>query len=151
MTLSIEIDHWKKSGKRIVFTNGCFDIIHAGHIQFLNEAKNLGDKLIVGLNSDNSVRALKGEQRPITALKDRVKILQALKFVDLVIPFEEVTPLRLIEAVSPDILVKGGDYYEDNIIGSNFVLAAGGAVKTISFVKGYSSSEIVERIKGFKT
>jgi len=148
MTLSPEIFHWRESGKRIVFTNGCFDIIHAGHIQFLSEAKSLGDKLIVGLNSDHSVKILKGDERPVNPLVDRANILESIRFVDLVIPFEEETPILLIEALSPDVLVKGGDYAIGNIIGSNFVLASGGVVKTISFVEGYSTSEILKRIKG---
>ena len=148
MTLSPLIGHWKESGKKIVFTNGCFDVIHAGHIQFLSEARSLGDKLIVGVNSDESVRSLKGEKRPVNLLPDRIKILEALRDVDLVVPFEEETPLRLIKTISPDVLVKGGDYQIDNLVGSNFVLASGGTVKTISFVEGYSTSKIIERIKG---
>ena len=141
------IRNWKSQQLKIVFTNGCFDLLHVGHITYLQEAKNEGDKLVVGLNSDLSVQRLKGQKRPVFSLKERSEILSALSCVDLVIPFEEDTPLELIQLIKPDILVKGGDYEIDNIVGSKFVISNGGRVKSLTFVKGSSSSEIITRIK----
>ncbi len=148
MKINPLIELWKQSGEKIVFANGCFDIIHFGHVHYLKEAKSLGDKLVVGVNSDASVQHLKGKHRPINTLSERIKVLEAIRHIDLIITFEEDTPLQLIKIIQPDVLVKGGDYQIHNIVGSNFVIASGGIVKTISFVKSYSTSELVNRIKG---
>ena len=129
--------------KKIIFTNGCFDILHVGHISYLQKARNLGDLLVVGLNSDRSVRALKGESRPINSQKDRALMLAALEFVDFVIIFDEDTPLNLIKTLRPDILVKGADYEGKEVVGSNFVKE----VKLIDFIDGKSTTNIINRIK----
>lgn len=129
--------------KKIVFTNGCFDILHRGHLRYLREARSLGDILIIGLNSDDSVRRLKGEGRPVNSLSDRAYMLSALPFVDYVIPFGEDTPRDLIGAIRPDVLVKGGDYREEDIVGREF----SGRTVTIPFVEGYSTTSILERGK----
>ncbi len=131
----------------LVFTNGCFDILHRGHIEYLNEAKKLGDKLIIGINTDLSVKRLKGNSRPIFTLMDRAFALDNLKAVDFVIPFNEDTPLKLIEEIQPNVLVKGGDYNPEEIVGYEQVRQYGGKVITIPFVKGYSTSLIIEKIK----
>ncbi len=141
-----QIENWKKEGKKIVFTNGCFDILHAGHVDYLEKAKSLGDVLVVGLNSDESVKRLKGQTRPVNPQEYRKKVLQALKPVDLVVIFDEDTPERLIKEVKPDILVKGGDYTIDNIVGADFVMSYGGKVTTIDFVYDVSTSKIIEKI-----
>lgn len=133
--------------KKIVFTNGCFDILHPGHITYLNQAKALGDILVVGLNSDASVRRLKGEERPINSLEDRAVMLASLAAVDFVIPFEEDTPLKLIQKVQPDVLVKGGDYTIDRIVGAKEVISRGGEVKTLPFVDGQSTTGIIEKLR----
>lgn len=132
---------------KTVFTNGCFDILHAGHVKYLNEAKALGTRLIVGLNSDKSVKRLKGLSRPIQCEEDRKLILENLKPVDEVIVFDEDTPLNLIKRICPDVLVKGGDYSDENIVGAKFVKERGGEVKTLNFLDGRSSSSIVEKIR----
>ncbi|MEY5130820.1 MAG: hypothetical protein RL734_887 [Bacteroidota bacterium] len=137
----------QRKGKKIVFTNGCFDILHRGHVTYLNQARDLGDLLIVGINSDESVKRLKGQERPVNMLEDRAYVLSALKSVDYVIPFEEDTPLNLINLIMPDILVKGGDYTIDRIIGAQEVLANGGKVEIIPFVPGKSTSAIIDTIK----
>lgn len=137
---------WKEEGKRIVFTNGCFDIIHAGHIDYLEKAKSLGDVLIVGLNSDLSIKRIKGEKRPIINEDLRKRVLEGLKAVDLVIIFEEDTPERLIKEIKPDVLVKGGDWSIDNIVGADFVKSYGGEVKRIDFIYDISTSKIIEKI-----
>jgi D-beta-D-heptose 7-phosphate kinase/D-beta-D-heptose 1-phosphate adenosyltransferase len=137
----------QQKGKKIVFTNGCFDILHRGHVTYLNQARDLGDLLIVGINSDESVKRLKGPERPVNMLEDRAYVLSALKSVDYVIPFEEDTPLNLINLIMPDILVKGGDYTIDRIIGAQEVLAHGGRVEIIPFVPGKSTSAIIDTIK----
>jgi len=137
----------KLSGKSIVFTNGCFDILHRGHVAYLQSAKDLGDILIVGMNTDASVKRLKGNDRPINTLEDRAYVLSALKSVDYVIPFDEDTPLTLIQSIHPDILVKGGDYTLDTIIGAKEVLAHGGKVEVIPFVEGKSTTSIIDAIK----
>lgn len=137
----------KERGDKIVFTNGCFDILHTGHVTYLQEARKMGDVLVVGLNSDDSVRRLKGEERPINCLEDREIMLSALSSVDYVIPFEEDTPIRLIERIRPDILVKGGDYEPKNIVGSEVVLKSGGRVEVIPFVEGHSTTEIIGKIQ----
>ena len=134
-------------GKKIVFTNGCFDIIHVGHIRYLSKAKELGDILIVGLNSDESVKKLKGDNRPINSFEDRAILLSSLRFVDSVIMFKELTPDNLIKQIVPDILVKGGDYKLEDIVGYQTVIENGGQVKTLSFYDGYSSSNYINKIK----
>lgn len=141
------IDELKTQGKKIVFTNGCFDIIHAGHLDYLTKAKQLGDYLIIGLNSDDSVSKLKGPSRPINNQEDRAAVLSGLKPVDFVVLFEEQTPFNLINSIKPDILVKGGDYTIENIVGSDIVENNGGKVIVIPFVKGKSTTNIIEKIK----
>jgi len=138
---------WKKNQQCVVFTNGCFDILHLGHIDYLEKAKLKGDKLIIGLNSDNSVRKLKGNQRPINHLMARSRMLAAIEFVDLVIGFDEDTPLMLINTLLPDVLVKGGDYAKENIVGAENVLAAGGTVAVIEFTDGYSTTKLIDQLK----
>ena len=136
----------KKENKKIVFTNGCFDIIHSGHCFYLTEAKKLGDILIVGLNTDASVKRLKGETRPINNEDDRAMVLSCLKPVDYVVLFDEDTPFNLIRNIIPNVLVKGGDYTIENIVGADIVLENGGEVKVIPFVEGKSTSKIIEKI-----
>jgi len=132
--------------QKIVFTNGCFDILHAGHVLYLQEAKALGDILIVGLNSDNSVKRLKGDSRPINNEKDRAIVLSGLASVDYVIIFEEDTPYNLIAQIQPDVLVKGGDWAPESIIGYDIVMKKGGEVRSLVFVEGKSTTEIIEKI-----
>lgn len=132
--------------QKLVFTNGCFDVLHFGHVHYLLEARRLGDLLVIGLNSDASVRRLKGESRPINGEKERAFVLAAMEFVDFVVVFEEDTPEELIKVVKPDVLVKGGDYQIENIVGADFVMQNGGAVTTIPFVEGFSSSHIIEQL-----
>lgn len=138
---------WKKAGEQIVFTNGCFDIVHLGHVDYLERAQALGTKLIVGVNTDRSVSRLKGPGRPVQDEVSRARILAAFQCVDLVILFDEETPLSLITAVQPDILVKGSDYLAENIVGADVVKRAGGKVETLDFVKGYSTSSVIEKIR----
>lgn len=133
--------------QKIVFTNGCFDILHRGHITYLAQARQLGDLLVVGLNSDASVRRLKGPERPVNDEQSRALLLAALEMVDYVVLFEEDTPYNLILKVNPDLLVKGGDYDIDNIVGADFVRQRGGEVRTIPFVQGFSSSSIIDHLK----
>jgi len=130
-----------------VFTNGCFDLLHPGHIDYLHKARELGDKLVVGLNDDDSISRLKGPERPINPLADRAIMLAALKSVDLVVPFSEDTPLDLISTLLPDILVKGGDYEPDDIVGAREVRDNGGFVTVIAFVDGHSTSSLIRRIQ----
>ena len=132
--------------KKIVFTNGCFDLLHAGHADYLNKAKSLGDILVVGINSDASVRRIKGEKRPILPQQIRAYLLDNLKPVDYVVIFEEDTPLELIKAIKPDVLVKGADWDLDRIVGADFVLSYGGRVERIPFSFDISTSKVVERI-----
>ena len=136
----------KAERKKIVFTNGCFDLLHVGHIRYLSEAKKLGDFLIIGLNSDRSVKKLKGKDRPINSFEDRATLLSALNSVDLVIKFEEQTPENLIKDIVPDVLVKGGDYNIEDIVGYQIVIQNGGQVKTLSFYDGYSSTNYIDKI-----
>ena len=136
----------KEKNQNIIFTNGCFDIIHSGHIEYLNEAKSLGDILIVGLNSDYSVRILKGEKRPVNKELDRAAVLDNIKSVDYVIIFGEETPYELIKKVIPDILVKGGDWKESEIVGADIVKNNGGVVKSLKYVKNNSTTEILKKI-----
>ncbi len=137
----------KRQGKTIVFTNGCFDIIHLGHIYYLSEAKKLGDYLIIGLNTDSSVKKLKGAERPINSEQDRAMVLDALKSVDFVVLFDEDTPLELIREISPNILVKGGDYKADEIVGADFMKQHNGKVMIIPYLQGKSTTKIIEKIK----
>lgn len=139
-------ESWKKNGLKIVFTNGCFDILHAGHIKYLEAAAEQGDKLIVAANSDESVTKLKGSSRPINVLSSRMYILASLQCVDAVCSFEEDTPLEVIKKIKPDLLVKGGDYAVEDIVGGKEVLAWGGKVEVIPFVEGYSTTKIESRI-----
>jgi D-beta-D-heptose 7-phosphate kinase/D-beta-D-heptose 1-phosphate adenosyltransferase len=138
----------KSSGQTIVFTNGCFDLLHRGHIHVLSEARAFGDILFVGLNSDDSVRRLKGPARPIQLLDERETILTALRVVDFVVPFEEDTPLNLIELILPDVLVKGGDYSVDTVVGANAVMAGGGRVEIVKLLPGYSTSSLLGNLMG---
>ena len=133
--------------QKIVFTNGCFDVLHYGHVRYLLEAKKLGDILVVGLNSDESVRRLKGPTRPVNGEKERAFVLAALACIDYVVIFGEDTPKELIETVIPVVLVKGGDYDLSNIVGADFVTRNGGTVTTIPFVEGFSSTHIIEQLK----
>ena len=141
------INRIKADRKKIVFTNGCFDLLHVGHIRYLAQAKKLGDFLIIGLNSDSSVKELKGEDRPINSFEDRATLLSAIESVDSVIMFEEQTPENLIKDIVPDILVKGGDYNIEDIVGYQTVIQNGGQVKTLSFYDGYSSTNYINKIK----
>ncbi len=140
------INRIKAERKKIVFTNGCFDLLHVGHIRYLAQAKRLGDFLIIGLNSDSSVKELKGKDRPINSFEDRATLLSAIESVDLVIMFEEQTPENLIKDIVPDILVKGGDYNIEDIAGYHTVIQNGGQVKTLSFYDGYSSTNYINKI-----
>ena len=141
-----KINAWKSSGDTIVFTNGCFDLLHPGHVDLLYKARALGNRLIVGLNSDNSVKRLKGETRPILAEKDRASILSALACVDMVVLFDEDTPLELLEVLQPDILVKGADYKVEDVVGRDLIESYGGKVSLVSLVEGYSTSKIEKKI-----
>ena len=138
---------WKAAGDKIVFTNGCFDILHYGHIHYLAAARALGNRLIIGLNSAASVRRLKGEHRPINDENTRLHLLAALECVDAVVVFEEDTPYDLIKIILPDILVKGGDWRPEQIVGSDIVLKNEGQVKSLTFVDGYSTTSIEEKIR----
>jgi len=137
----------KAEGKKLVFTNGVFDIIHRGHIDYLNRAKALGDYLVVALNSDDSVRKLKGEGRPINKLEDRAFVIANLKAVDFVVSFNEDTPFEIISAIIPDVLVKGGDWSIENIVGRDIVEANGGKVYSLPYVENYSTTNIINKMK----
>ena len=141
------VKSWQAAGHKVVFSNGCFDILHLGHIDYLEKARSCGDKLVIGLNSDDSVRLLKGESRPVNDEEARTRMLAALSFIDGVTVFKEETPKDLIEYLMPDVLVKGSDYSLDNIVGAKSVIANGGEVKTIDLVNGYSTTNIIEKIK----
>ena len=144
--LSSIVNSLKQAGKRIVFTNGCFDIIHVGHVRYLKEARSLGDVLVVGLNSDESVRAIKWMNRPIVPQGERAEVLSSLRDVDYVVIFNEPDPYNTIAALRPDILVKGGDWSIENIIGRDIVESYGGKVCSIPFIEGASSTNIIESI-----
>lgn len=133
--------------KKVVFTNGCFDLLHVGHVRYLQEARRQGDLLVVGLNSDESVRQLKGPDRPLQAEAERAEILAALSCVDFVVIFSEDNPGRLIEQVRPDVLVKGGDWSIDKIVGAPFVMSYGGQVRSLQFVEGRSTSRLIDKMK----
>ncbi|HVP14811.1 MAG TPA: D-glycero-beta-D-manno-heptose 1-phosphate adenylyltransferase [Terriglobales bacterium] len=137
---------WRRASQRIVFTNGVFDLLHRGHVEYLREARALGDRLVVGVNSDGSVRRLKGPARPIVAAEDRLALVAALACVDLAVLFEEDTPERLIRAIEPDVLVKGGDWTIERIVGREFVESRGGRVLTLPVRAGYGTSVLVARI-----
>jgi rfaE bifunctional protein nucleotidyltransferase chain/domain len=137
---------WHFQGKKIVFTNGCFDILHKGHVEYLSKARDLGDILIIGLNTDASVSRLKGSGRPVQDQSSRALVLASLRFVEAVVFFEEDTPYNLIDLVKPDVLVKGGDYSEENIVGADVVKANGGEVVVIPLVVGYSTSGIIQKL-----
>ncbi|MCB0793583.1 MAG: D-glycero-beta-D-manno-heptose 1-phosphate adenylyltransferase [Flavobacteriales bacterium] len=140
---------WRVKEDRIVFTNGCFDILHRGHVEYLEEAAALGDRLVVGINSDSSVRGLgKGPDRPVNDQESRAKVLSALRCVDLVVVFDEATPLELIQGLKPEVLVKGGDWAEKDIVGADVVRAAGGQVRSLKLVEGFSTTSILDRIRG---
>ncbi len=145
--LVARLDEWRRSGKRIVFTNGCFDILHRGHVEYLAQAADCGDVLIVGLNADASVRRLKGEQRPVNDEAARALLLASLQFVDAVVLFDEDTPYELIKMVQPDVLVKGKDYKPEDIVGHDIVTAHGGSVVTVDLVEGYSTTSIINRMR----
>ena len=146
--LKAEVDQWKANGDKVVFTNGVFDLLHVGHISYLAAAAGLGQKLIIGLNSDASTRRLKGPTRPVNDEYSRSIMLAAIFFIDAVVLFEEDTPIIPITTLLPDILVKGGDYTIDQIVGAPEVMANGGEVRAIEFVDGYSSTNIINKIKG---
>ena len=145
-TLARIIAKDKAKGKKVVFTNGCFDILHVGHIEYLNKARALGDLLVIGLNSDRSVKKIKGKGRPINKELDRAKVLAALSFVDYVTIFSSPTPEGLIKILKPDILVKGGDWKVNEIVGGDFVKLRGGKVVSIPFVKGYSTTSLIKKM-----
>lgn len=144
--LKNDIKYWKNNNNKIIFTNGCFDILHRGHIEYLIKAREMGDILIIGLNSNDSIKKLKGENRPINDEKSRSLILASLMFVDVVIVFDEDTPLNLIKMINPDILVKGGDYIVENIVGYDIVKNNGGDVITIPLVGEYSTTNIINNM-----
>jgi D-beta-D-heptose 7-phosphate kinase/D-beta-D-heptose 1-phosphate adenosyltransferase len=133
-------------GRRIVFTNGCFDLLHRGHIRYLERARALGDVLVVAVNSDASVRTLKGRDRPVVGAEQRAEVLAALAAVDFVVIFEELDPARVIRAVRPDVLVKGGDWSVDRIVGAEFVRSTGGKVRSLPYLEGDSTSGLIERV-----
>ncbi len=146
-TMANLCDELRTQGKRIVFTNGCFDILHSGHTFYLDEARKLGDVLIIGLNSDESVKRLKGEGRPVNNQSDRQRVLSALKAVDFVVFFDEDTPFNLIAALKPDCLVKGGDYTQETIVGADIVQSYGGEVVTVPLVPNKSTTNIINKMK----
>jgi rfaE bifunctional protein nucleotidyltransferase chain/domain len=145
--LKARIESWKANGKKIVFTNGCFDILHRGHVEVLAKTADLGDKLIIGLNSDSSIKKLKKENRPIVDEKSRALLLAAFSFVDAIVLFSEQTPINLIAEIKPDILAKGGDYEIQEIVGHNIVQRNAGKVITIPLTEGFSSTNIIDKIQ----
>lgn len=138
---------WRREGKSIVFSNGCFDILHRGHVEYLSKAADLGDVLVIGLNTDASVKRLKGPSRPVNDEKARAVVLAALQFVDAVVFFDEDTPYNLIKCVHPDVLVKGKDYKAEDIVGYDIVTNNGGRVETIELVEGFSTTKVIEALK----
>lgn len=146
-----QLNAWQKEGCKIVFSNGCFDILHLGHIDYLARAADFGDKMVIGLNTDRSVSKIKGSSRPINDERSRGMVLAALEFVSAIILFDEPTPYELIRLVQPDVLVKGADYKPEEIVGYDIVTAKGGVVKTIPFVDGYSTTKIEQRIRNAQT
>ena len=144
--LKRKIMRLKQNGKRIVFTNGCFDILHYGHVRYLQDARSKGDCLVVAVNSDSSIKKIKAKNRPVIAQSDRLKTVAALASVDFVVLFSEDSPLRLIKALKPDVLIKGADWSKKKIIGADFVESYGGKVLTVNLVKGRSTSALIEKI-----
>ena len=138
---------WKNNGEKIVFTNGCFDLVHRGHVELLANTADLGDKLVIGLNSDSSIKNLKGKNRPIIDENSRAILLASLQFIDAIVLFSEATPYQLIEAILPDILAKGGDYKVEEITGHELVLRNGGEVILVPFIDGFSTTNIINKIK----
>lgn len=138
----------RSKGRKVVFTNGCFDILHPGHVFYLEKAARMGDVLVVGLNSDASVRAIKGRERPINSQRDRAKVLSALSFVDYITVFGEKTPEFIIKKLKPDVLVKGGDWKGKDIAGGDFVKSRGGRVAIIRFLKGHSTTSLIKKMRG---
>ncbi|HKL08096.1 MAG TPA: D-glycero-beta-D-manno-heptose 1-phosphate adenylyltransferase [Bacteroidales bacterium] len=145
--LDSKLAYWNFKNQKIVFTNGCFDILHRGHIEYLAQAANFGDILMIGLNTDDSVRKLKGDSRPVQDQYARALLLASLHFVHAVVYFNEDTPYELIKKVQPDILIKGSDYHVEDIVGSDIVMQKGGEVKTIDFIPGYSTTSIIDKLK----
>jgi rfaE bifunctional protein nucleotidyltransferase chain/domain len=145
--LSSKLDEWRSAKKRIVFTNGCFDLLHAGHIAYLTDAAALGDVLVLGLNSDRSVQRIKGPERPINDEKTRSAVLAGMFFIDAIVFFDEDTPLNVIKTVLPDVLVKGGDYKIEDIVGAQETVENGGEVQVLTFLPGYSSTAIIDKIR----
>lgn len=148
--LEKQVKEWSKENKKIVFTNGCFDIIHQGHIDYLAKARDLGDKLIIGLNTDLSVSSIKGPTRPIQDEKSRAIILASMQFVDAIVYFSDPTPYELIKTLQPDILVKGTDYKPEDIVGYDIVKAKGGEIITLTYLEGYSTTNIIRKIHSEK-
>jgi D-beta-D-heptose 7-phosphate kinase/D-beta-D-heptose 1-phosphate adenosyltransferase len=145
--LKAERARFRSQGKKVVFTNGCFDILHPGHLRYLFASRQLGDLLIIGLNSDRSVKTIKGPQRPVIGQAERAEMLAALEFVDRVVIFDEPDPFNVINELAPDVLVKGGDWTEDTVIGADSVKKAGGYVTIIPFVAGYSTTQIIQMVR----
>ncbi len=146
MNIDRIVSKLKRRGKKIVFTNGCFDIIHAGHIKVFKKCRKLGDVVIVGVNSDSSVRKLKGPTRPVNKLKDRIEVLKAIRYIDYVVSFNELTPYKLIKSIKPDFLVKGGDYKKDDVVGREFAKK----VIIVKLLKNRSTTNILNKIKSFE-
>ena len=142
-----KIEKWRSENKKVVFTNGCFDLIHLGHIEILARSADYGDKLIIGVNSDLSIKKLKGENRPIIEESSRIRQLSALEFVDAVVLFDEETPIKLIETIKPDVITKGGDYTAKNVVGNEVVSQKSGEVVIIPLTQGYSTTSILNKIK----
>ena len=142
-----QVEEWKSTGEMIVFTNGCFDLIHLGHVDYLEKARNLGTRLIIGLNTDMSIKKIKGPDRPVMNQESRSRILASFEFVDAVVLFDDETPYHLIKAIKPDILVKGNDYLPENIVGAEIVKDNNGKIVTIDLIQGYSTSGIIKKIK----
>lgn len=149
--LRARVAGWRSRGLRVVFTNGCFDLLHVGHITLLDQARRMGDRLVVAVNSDRSVRGLKGRRRPLVREQDRTQVLAALAAVDAVVVFDEATPLRVIESLRPDVLVKGGDYSESDVVGAAEVRGWGGRLELVPLVAGCSTSSLIERSGGLAT
>ena len=147
ISLDKKLNLWREEGKSIVFSNGCFDILHRGHVEYLSKAADLGDILIIGLNTDDSVKRLKGPSRPVNDEKARAVLLSALEFVDAVVFFEEDTPYNLIRRIQPDVLVKGKDYKAEDIVGYDIVISRGGKVETIELVDGFSTTKTIEKMR----
>jgi D-beta-D-heptose 7-phosphate kinase/D-beta-D-heptose 1-phosphate adenosyltransferase len=147
----IRLEAWRAAGERIVFTNGVFDLLHRGHVEYLEKAKALGDRLVVGVNSDASVRRIKGPERPLIPAEERAELLAALACVDLALIFDEDTPERLIREVKPDVLAKGGDWTPDRIVGREFVESRGGRVVSVPLREGLSTTALIERIVAGKS